>query len=62
MNNIERWMWVLNSEGLWQHWKQTGYSKRRFIRECRTEIDEYIDHALNKRAEQREAMLPGELT
>ena len=58
MNDAERELWVLNDEGLYLFWKHSGWPKRAFIREFREMIDEHIDHAPHKRAEQREAMLP----
>jgi len=42
MNETERGKWVDNDEGLYRWWKQSGLSKRAFIRKHRVEIDGVI--------------------
>ena len=42
MNDREREMWVLNDEPLYRWFQVTGWSMRRFIREKRKGIDEYL--------------------
>ncbi len=47
MNDSEREMWIDNDEGLYHWWRQSGQSKRKFMRENRTELDECIETAIN---------------
>jgi hypothetical protein len=42
INNSEREMWVMNDEGLYNWWKRSRLSKRKFISEHREEIDAAI--------------------
>jgi len=42
MNNSEREDWVMNDEGLYDWWKSSKMSLRKFIKENRKEIDEAI--------------------
>ena len=46
MNDEERRLWVLNDEGLYRWWKDTGLALPRFIRENREVITEAVDRAL----------------
>ncbi|MEE9594267.1 MAG: hypothetical protein V3V92_02600 [Candidatus Hydrothermarchaeales archaeon] len=48
MNDQERELWLLNDEGFYQWWKDSKLSMTKFLRDHRTEIDEYINAALNK--------------
>jgi hypothetical protein len=43
MNDAERSQWIDNDEGLYLWWKQSRKSKKRFIKENRTEIDAAIN-------------------
>jgi hypothetical protein len=42
MNNDERSIWVDNDEGLYNWWKSSRLSKRKFIKENKAEIDKAI--------------------
>lgn len=44
MNNTEREQWIDNDEGLYNWWKRSKLSKRKFIQENRAEIDEAINN------------------
>lgn len=44
MNNREREQWIDNDEGLYCWWKQSGLSKREFIKQNREEIDRCIEN------------------
>ena len=48
MNNQERELWILNDEGLYLWWQDSGQSNRNFINDNREEIDQYINRAINK--------------
>ena len=48
MNDRERENWVLNDEGMYQWWKRTGQSMRKFLRLNRKEIDQAIERATNR--------------
>lgn len=47
MNNTEREQWIDNDEGLYNWWKRSKLSKRKFIQESRAEIDEAINNVQN---------------
>lgn len=47
MNDREREQWIDNDEGLYDWWRRSGLSKRRFIRENRSEIDAAINPVVN---------------
>lgn len=49
MNNTEREQWVDNDEGLYNWWKRSKLSKRKFIQENRAEIDEAINNVLGNK-------------
>lgn len=44
MNNTEREQWIDNDEGLYNLWRASGLSKRNFIKENKTLIDEVIEN------------------
>ena len=44
LNNEEREMWIMNDESLYNFWKSSKMSIKKFIREYRKEIDQYISH------------------
>ena len=46
-NNEERRQWILNDEGLYDWWQQTGKPMILFIQDNRMQIDECIDRMLN---------------
>lgn len=48
MNDGEREMWVMNDEGLYNSWKFSRLSKRKFIKENREIIDSIVNNVLNK--------------
>ena len=43
MNNEQRSQWIDNDEGLYDWWKSSKLSKRKFIQENRKEIDAAIE-------------------
>lgn len=43
MNNEKRCQWIDNDEGLYDWWRSSGLSKRKFIQENRAKIDEVIE-------------------
>lgn len=43
MNNEQRCQWIDNDEGLYDWWKASKLSKRKFIQENRKEIDAAIE-------------------
>lgn len=47
MNNSEREQWIDNDEGLYNWWKSSKLSKRKFIQENRQEIDKAIENVTN---------------
>lgn len=47
LNNREREMWIDNDEGLYNWWRSSRQSKRKFIQENREELDAAILRALN---------------
>jgi aspartate/tyrosine/aromatic aminotransferase len=49
MNNDDRREWVLNDEGLYRWWKSERTSMVKFLKEHRSELDEYINQQLNKK-------------
>lgn len=49
MNNQDREQWIDNDEGLYNWWKRSKLSKRKFIQENRTEIDEAINNMLGNK-------------
>ena len=46
LNDRDRTMWIDNDEGLYDWWRSSGLSKRKFIEENRTEIDAVINPVL----------------
>lgn len=44
MNNTEREQWIDNDEGLYNWWRSSKLSKRKFIKENRAEIDAAINN------------------
>lgn len=42
MNDTERERWVLNDEFLYNRWKRSRLSMRKFVRTEREDIDSYI--------------------
>ena len=42
MNDNERFLWVMNDEGLYAMWQASRLGMRRFIRLHRETIDNYI--------------------
>ena len=48
MNDRERELWVLNDELLYNWWKSTCKGIRRFIRDNRKDLTDYIKGKLNE--------------
>ncbi len=53
LNNQEREQWIDNDEGLYNWWRGSRLSKRKFIQENRDEIDNAIRRALGHKREGR---------
>lgn len=49
MNNGDREQWIDNDEGLYNWWRSSRLSKRKFIQENRAAIDEAIGNVLGNR-------------
>jgi hypothetical protein len=49
MNDAERSQWVDNDEGLYNWWRASRLSKKRFINENRKEITTAIENVTNGR-------------
>lgn len=47
LNDEDRAQWIDNDEGLYDWWRSSKQSKRKFIRENRAEIDAAIQPVLN---------------
>ncbi len=50
LNDREREMWVMNDEGWYRRWQRFRGSMRSFLRENRTELDQYIRGTLARPA------------
>jgi hypothetical protein len=48
LNDSERAQWIANDESLYNWQRSSRLSMRAFIRENRSELDAYINKALNK--------------
>ena len=48
MNNTERELWMLNDIALHNLWKSTRLSKKEFLKQYRSTIDQYIKKANDK--------------
>lgn len=48
MNNREREQWVNNDEGLYNWWKGSRVSMRKFITDNRIELDRAINRSLGR--------------
>jgi len=46
LNDGERKLWVMNDEGLYHWWRRSRRAITAFVRENRTELDEYIKSKL----------------
>ena len=46
MNDNERFLWVMNDEGLYAMWQASKLAMRGFLRMHRVEIDNYIKQKL----------------
>ena len=47
INNRDREMWIDNEEGLYNWWLSSRWSKRKFIKEYKDDIDAVIRKTLN---------------
>lgn len=48
MNNREREQWINNDEGLYNWWKGSRVSMRKFITDNRVELDRAINRSLGR--------------